>query len=186
MELYGLLGMSFADAYDSPITNAIQEAYGKDCLLGLPPISNIFAQNPEQPNCFDIALGRLFEYHDGTFLIGEHATEYQSITSQPKLYKQFPGRWTVPLDSINVNGVAVNLGPSSLPGIAHGKLGAVLDTGYSQPPLPPTVVDTLYGHIPGAVNITSVARYMGPNIGSSGATWSVPCEAKLNLSFTLG
>lgn len=163
----------------------MKDAYGEDSLLGLPPISNIFAQNPGHPNCFDIALGRE-AVSDGAFLIGEHAIEHSDIISQPKLYKQVEGRWTLPLDAMTINGTPFKFGPSSIPGIQPGKLGAVLDTGYSLPPIPPAAVDAIYGQVPGAVNLSSVVPYLGPTVASSGSTWSIPCESQLNLSFTFG
>ena len=113
----------------------------------------------------------------GTFLIGEHLDGFEDITNQPKLFKKFIDRWTVEMDGMSVNGQPFAFAPSSVSGVAPGKVAAVLDTGFSLPPIPPAAVDAIYSTIPGAVNVTA------PDVSFQ---WLVPCTATTNVTFTLG
>lgn len=175
--LQGILGMSFTDNTSSDILVQLEQAYGNGTQLGIAPISNIFAQNPNSPNCFDLLLARTgdLDAQAGTFLIGEHLDDYASITNQPKLYKQFIDRWTLAMDGMSVNGKSFAFGPSSLSGLKPGQVAAVLDTGFTYPPLPPAAVDAIYGVIPGAVNVTDLGLDY---------QWLVPCNSAVNLTFT--
>lgn len=109
----------------------------------------------------------------GTFLVGEHDANFQDVTSAPQLPVVSPGdRWAVVLDAMNINGAPFTFDKSSVPGTPDGKVVALLDTGYSFPPLPPAAVDAIYSSIPGAVRDPSL-----------GFPWVVPCNASLKLSF---
>lgn len=177
----GILGLAFDDVITSPVNFLIKQAYGNDSILGRTPISNIFNQNPTSPNSFDVQLDRTSDLDDtstGTFLIGEHLPEFSNVTSQTKLARQFAGRWTVTLDDMAVNGKsAQSLFPkSSLPTVPSGKIGVLLDTGFSFPPLPPALIDAIYGSIPGAVPISGVSTLQ----------WIVPCDGVTQVTFKLG
>lgn len=172
--------MSFTDANSSFISAIFEFKFGKDTQLDLAPITNIFAQNPRAPTCFDVLLSRNDDPEDtaaGTFLIAEHLDGYEAIANQPKLYKQFADRWTVTVDKMSVNGKPFAFAPSSVPGIPAGKVAAILDTGFSNPPIPPAAVDAIYSSIPGAVNVTDPTNPF---------QWLVPCNGTTNLTFTLG
>ncbi len=89
-----------------------------------------------------------------------------------KLERLSPNYWSVTLDALEVNGKAFSFGPSSVKGVPSGKIATVLDTGFTNPPLPPPAVDFIYGSIPGAV------LYSG--------LWLVPCLGTTNLTFVFG
>lgn len=165
-------------AFDTAqVYGAVAAAYGEDAAAkyGKGPISNIFAQNASQPNYFDVFLGRtsdLDDISDGTFTISEHLAGYEAVEAQPKLERLVPDRWSVTLDAMEVNGRSFSFGPSSVAGVPSGKIAALLDTGFTFPPLPPAAVDFIYSSIPGA------ARYED--------YWLIPCLGATNLTFVFG
>lgn len=129
-------------------------------------------------NSFDVRLDRSSDLDDtstGTFLISEHLDEFKNITSQPKLPRQAVGRWSVPLDGMAVNGKAFKFNKSSISTVPAGKIAAVLDTGFSFPPLPSAAVDAIYSTIPGAIKFSDQVPQ-----------WVVPCDAGTNVTFTFG
>ncbi len=155
----------------------IQKNYGSDAAVqyGKSPISNVFAQNPSQPNYFDVHLSRssdLDDISDGTFTISEHVEGFEAVAHQPKLQRLVYYRWAVTLDAMEVNNKPFSFAASSVDGVPSGKIAALLDTGYSYPPLPPAAVDYIYSSIKGAVN--------------DSGTWIVPCLGETNLTFVLG
>lgn len=175
----GILGMSFDDITLSPVNAEIEKNFGADSTLGRSTIANIFAQNPNTPNSFDVALDRADDLDDtstGTFLIGEHATGYETITSQPKLPRLFPGRWTAGLQGMNVQGNSIPIPTSNVSGAPSGQIVMLLDTGFSLPPLPPPMVDAIYSTIPGAVQFTE----------NPALQWIVPCNGSTNVTFNFG
>ena len=172
------MGLAFNDVELSPINNGIQGAYGNGSTLGFAPISRIFAQNPTASNSFDIRLDRtgdLDETSTGSLLISEHDPDFSNITSQPRLPRQVDGRWVIQLDGISVNGQQAVFNASSISTIPSGKLGMLMDTGFSFPPLPPALIDMIYGSIPGAVKFSDQLPQ-----------WIVPCDGTTNLTFTIG
>lgn len=174
----GIMGLAFDDINLSPINNAIQTAYGNGSTLGLTPISQIFLQNPDASNSFDIRLDRtgdLDETASGTLLISEHDPEFANITNQPRLPRQVDGRWVIQLDGMSVNGESATFNSSLISNIPDGKLGMLMDSGFSFPPLPPALIDMIYSSIPGAVKLSD-----------SFPQWIVPCDGATNLTFTLG
>ncbi|THG99797.1 hypothetical protein EW026_g2607 [Hermanssonia centrifuga] len=174
----GIMGLAFNDAGLSPINDGIRAAFGQDNTLGQAAISNIIAQNPSISNSFDILLDRTSDLDDdstGIFIIGSHLQGFEDITSQPKLFRQTTGRWSVPCDGMTVNGGLFEFNQSSVAGVDSGRIATLLDSGFSLPPLPPPAVDFLYGSIPGAV----FAQTSYPQ-------WIVPCTGATNLTFTFG
>lgn len=170
------MGLGF-DGY-STVYNTLARTYGAEfaAQTGNTPVTALFAQQPSLPRTVDIQLSRedeLRDITDGTFLIGEHDATFQDVTSAPQLPVVSPGnRWAVVLDAMNINGAPFTFNKSSVPGTPDGKVVALLDTGYSFPPLPPAAVDAIYSSIPGAVRDPSL-----------GFPWVVPCNASIKLSF---
>lgn len=174
----GILGMSFDDVDLSPVNADLKSVYGDDSTLGRSPIASIFNQNPTTPNSFDVLLDRasdLDETSSGTFVIGEHLDQYANVTQQPKLPRQFPGRWTAGMDGMTVNGQSISLPPSGTVG-QPGQLVMLLDTGFSLPPLPPVLIDAIYSTVPGAIQYSE----------SPSLQWILPCTAATNVTFSFG
>lgn len=174
----GIMGLAFDDTNLSPINFEIQQAYGNGSTLGRTPITNIFAQNPDAPNSFDVRLDRSGDLDDtssGTLIISDHDPDFSDITSQTQLPRQALGRWSVPLDGMAVNSEPFTFNASSIDTVPAGKIAVLLDTGFTFPPLPPLAVDYIYGSIPGAVKFSD-----------SVPQWIVPCDGATNLTFTLG
>ncbi len=175
----GILGLGFNSF--STVYNTLAKAHGAEVAAqtGNTPMPALLAQQPSLPRTVDIQLSREDELRDitqGTFLIGEHDANFQQVTNAPQLPVVSPGsRWAVVLDAMNINGAPFKFSKSSVPGTPDGKVVALLDTGYSFPPLPPAAVDAIYSSIPGAVRDPSL-----------GFPWVVPCNASLKLSFVLG
>lgn len=173
--------MSFDDRAGSAINTALEDAFGNGTTPGTIPVVNILNQNTNLSNSFDIQLARQTDVEQngaGTLLIGEHPPGFEIITQQPQLPKLSPGRWSVPLDNITINGVSSPLGTSSLPTLQNGQVAAVLDTGFALPPLPQSVVDAIYSIIPGAVNVSDMPGF--------GGQWLVPCTSTTNVTFIFG
>lgn len=101
----------------------------------------------------------------GVFTLGETDSNFSSILNAPKLPALTPAMWFVLMDSLNVNGQPV---------ASQNKDIALLDTGTSLAQLPKAYVDAIYGSVPGAV--------FDPTEG----LYQVPCDTKLNISFSFG
>ena len=174
----GILGMAFDNGR---IAETFQMAWGAQASeqLGRAFITNVFAMNTSVPNNFDVQLGRVDGPNDvsiGTFIISAHETGYEDVAEAPKLPRVRPDHWSLILDEMRINGEAFAFNKSSVPGVPQGKVIAVLDTGFSLPPLPQAAVDAIYSKIPGA------AFWNAPIINS----WIIPCNSSTDLSFYFG
>lgn len=173
------MGLSFDDVNTSPINAQLKRAWGQNTRLGMNPLTNLFTQNPDAPNSFDVLLDRSSDLDDevsGTFLISEHHEDFEHVTEQPKLFRQSLGRWSILLDNMIVNGKKSTFGNSTLPNTPKGKIAVLMDTGFTFPPLPNYVVDNIYSNIPGS-------KRFGDDTFPQ---WLVPCGASANVSFTFG
>ncbi|KDQ61393.1 hypothetical protein JAAARDRAFT_171578 [Jaapia argillacea MUCL 33604] len=176
--IYGILGLAFDNSSTADIL--LKQAYGVNNTLGLTPLSNIFQQNGSIPNFISIQLGRaddLASTLEGEFTISEYIPRFSNISNAPKL-PRFPPtsnfeRWTVLVDGVTVHGKSYPLN-STVAGTPKGSSVAVLDTGYTLPPLPRPLVDFIYGNISGAV------------YDKEEDVWIVPCLNTTDLEFTLG
>ncbi|KAI0824072.1 aspartic peptidase domain-containing protein [Trametes gibbosa] len=172
----GILGMSF-DV--SNIFVAVEAAWGTECgsVLGRSFINNLFAENPSVPNNFDVQLGRTDAQDEdalGTFVISNHAPHFKHVTKAPKLPRVGTSRWTFSVDGMAVNGESFEFQPTAQPVAPDSRLVALLDTGFSFPPIPPAAVDAIYKSIPGSVFWPSQNTYV------------VPCNSSTMLSFFFG
>ena len=169
-------------AFDNAnIFAALQMAWGQDAAgtLGRSPITNLFAMNESLPNNFDIQLGRpsgLGEVNTGTFIISGHASGFEDVTEVPKLPRVRPEHWSLLLDELRIDDEPFMFNKSSVPGVPPGKVIAVLDTGFSLPPLPKEAVDAIYSTIEGAEFYTS----------SFISAWVIPCNSSREVSFVFG
>ncbi|KAI0633304.1 acid protease [Trametes polyzona] len=173
----GILGMSFNAP--SAVLNALAKAFGQDTALqvGQTPMPALFSQQPDLPRSFDVALGRtdgLGDVADGLFLIGAHDDNFQQVANAPALTSVSTDHWSVVLDAMNINGKPFQFNQSRIQGVPDGKVAAVLDTGFSFPPLPPPAVDAIYSGLEGAV------------FDHKQALWVVPCNSSVQLSFVFG
>lgn len=172
----GILGIAFdLEILDS--TEAYLKHYwGNETTLGRTPLSNILNQNTSTVPAFDVTLGRssdLDEYSEGLFIIGQHAPQYQAVSSAPKLPQVTEGRWSAVVEGLSVNGKNYTFKTKSeVATVPKGHLVGFLDTGTSLPEVPEDVADFIYGSIDGAVK--------------NGGVWFVPCETSVNLTWYLG
>lgn len=163
----------------SAVIGSLTQAFGADAAaqLGNTPMPALFSQRQDLPDSFDVLLGRADELGDaaqGTFLIGEHDDNFQSVTNAPQLTSVSTDHWSVVLDAMNINGKPFQFNASGIQGVPAGKVAALLDTGFSFPPLPPPAVDAIYSTIEGAV------------FDRNQSLWVVPCNSSLSLSFVFG
>ncbi len=161
----GIMGMAFDVSF---IFAGISTAWGRESasILGRSFITNLFAQNSSLPNNFDVSLGREDAVEDGsgTFVISNHAHSFVDVTEAPKMPRIGTDRWTFAVDGMRVNGESVPFNKSSVAGAPDGKLVALLDTGFSFPPLPRAAVDAIYNTIPGSVfSVSNNAYYVTRN-----------------------
>lgn len=171
----GIMGMAFDVSF---IFAGISSAWGRESAsaLGRSFITNLFAENSSLPNNFDISLGREDAVEDGsgTFIISGHAPSFVNVTEAPQLPRIGTDRWTFAVDEMRVNGESVPFNKSSVAAAPDGKLVALLDTGFSFPPLPRAAVDAIYNTIPGSVfSVVNNGYY-------------VPCNSTTMISFFLG
>ncbi|EMD39148.1 hypothetical protein CERSUDRAFT_93190 [Gelatoporia subvermispora B] len=181
-DIFGILGLAFDEA--SLVDIEILVSYGVNTTIGRTFLSNVFLQNASAPNVFTVLLGRsgdLDETTEGVFTIAEYDPDFSDIVNQPQLAR-FPNptdlsqqpRWSVVMDGMTVNGEPFQFNASGVPGTPEGKTVAVLDTGFTFPPIPAGAVDFIYGSIQGAV------------YDNSTGLWIVPCLNSTNLAFQFG
>ncbi|KZT64378.1 acid protease [Daedalea quercina L-15889] len=176
----GILGLAF-DA-GSTIESTITEAYGEDSELGESFLTNVFQQDTSKP-LFTVQLGRADDPQyttEGAFTIGEYLPDYETIEDMPKL-ERFPNngtgaapRWSTVMSGMTVNGEPFQFNTSGVPGTPEGSVVAVLDTGFTFPPIPKPAVDAIYGGIDGAYYDTN------------SSLWIVPCNKATTLEFQFG
>lgn len=164
-------------------------------------LDRIFRQNTSTPNYITILLGRTFDTDvtfPGEITVGHVVSEYQNITSQPKLsvardQDSDNQHYQVLVDKNGIIGPDGN--PIQAQSVVQGldQLIAVLDSGFSLPQVPAcvassrTAIDTrsdgsncsavsnaIYSRVPGA-NFT--------NMKNVGNVWTLPCDVELNVTF---
>ncbi|KAF9500769.1 acid protease [Pleurotus eryngii] len=178
----GLLGLGF-DATNSIINDNFEEAFGDATTLGRSPIVNIFYQNMTLPNFFTLLLGRTDDPDDeraGVFTISEYVSEFSAVGETPKLTSQTIAHWSVLVNGVKVSGQSLPLN-SSVATVSQGKAVAVLDSGFSLPPIPSAWVDAIYGAIPGSARVSDI-----PALADSPIEWIVPCNQSTEVSFSIG
>ncbi|KAJ8514996.1 hypothetical protein ONZ45_g7529 [Pleurotus djamor] len=179
---FGLMGLGLMSA--SPIARSVNRAYGKEVSkeLSRSPIHNIFHQNPSLPPFFTMLLGRHNDPDDeqhGALTIGEYVSKYAAIEHTPKLPNLRDDHWAILVDEIRVGNESIPLN-SSVPSTPQGKAVAMLDSGFSLPPLPLYVIDRLYASIPGALPMPDEPGY------DARGHWLLPCDHVSDLSITIG
>ncbi|TBU55658.1 acid protease [Dichomitus squalens] len=179
--IQGILGMAFDNAR---IFENLEQAWGTEAAekLGRAFITNLFARNQSLPNNFDLQLGRsTFDDPTGnnTFIISGHAAGFEDVAQAPKLTREVSDHWTVLLDEMRVDGKQFLFNKSVVSGVPEGNVLAVLDSGFSLPPLPAAAVNAIYSTVPGAVLHSSP-------IGALNG-WILPCDfPPIDVSFTFG
>lgn len=176
----GILGLAF-DA-GSTVKTTVAQAWGEDSTAGETFLTNLFQQNMTKP-FFTMQLGRSGDTSyttEGAFTIGEYLPDYETVRNMPKL-ERFPNngtgsapRWSTVMSGMTINGEAFQFDPSGVDGTPEGSVVAVLDTGYTYPPIPKNAVDAIYGAIDGAYYDTV------------NNLWIVPCNKATNVEFQFG
>ncbi|GBE86640.1 hypothetical protein SCP_0905200 [Sparassis crispa] len=181
-DVRGIIGLGFDQ--DSTVDIDILESFGTNTTAGSPFLYQIFLQNTSAPPVFTVLLGRAADQKtttEGIFTIAEYDPQYASVVDQPQLPRypnsqdiNTPNRWSVIMDGMSVNGNPYAFNTSGVPGVPEGSVVAVLDTGFSFPPLPKTAVDFIYSSIQGAT------------FDNTSGLWIVPCENATTVEFTFG
>jgi hypothetical protein len=178
MNLAGIIGLGPPQG-----SVVLEQTYEKFNTTGGDPFLNrVFAQNMSTPNYITFTLDRTEtpdKPFDSVFTIGEIIPGLEAVNSYPKMPvqivdpKDFQGQhWSLEVDAIiGPDGKEIKVS-SGIP--KADKLVAVLDTGFSFPPVPPVVSDAFYGRIQGAE--------FSPDDG----LWIVPCDQEINVGFVIG
>ncbi|VDC00074.1 unnamed protein product [Peniophora sp. CBMAI 1063] len=176
----GILGAELSSYQFSGIRDELNDRYGaqKGGELGRNILANIFNQHPNLGNFTTIVLGRSDDGEsagESYFAIGEYPERLKdSFSNTAYIDTIIPTDFDLFADTVSVNGKAVSLN-SSIRGVPRGKAIANLDSGTSTALVPRSVVDAMYGGIPGAL-------YSDPD-----QTWIVPCLGDApNITITLG
>ncbi|OCH96247.1 hypothetical protein OBBRIDRAFT_883181, partial [Obba rivulosa] len=181
-DIVGSLGLAFDEA--SPVGIEILINYGPNTTSGRTFLSNVFMQNASAPNVFTVLFGRsgdLDETTEGVFTVAEYDPDFIAIVDELQL-PRFPNptdlsqqpRWSVVMDGMTVNGQPFKFNTSDVPGTPEGKIVAMLDTGFTFPPILADVVNFIYRGIDGAIYYYSTGL------------WIVPCLNSTTLEFQLG
>jgi len=151
-------------------------------------LDRIFLSNTSTPNYLTTLLGRSDDPTDiypGDITIGEIVPGFEKITTMPKLpvarvslREKVDQHWQVLLDKDGITGPDGKI--INATSIVDGgkRLNVVLDTGFSLTQVPRQIADAIYGRIPGAT-FGAVGRGVGE-------TWKFPCDAEVNLTFSIG
>ncbi|KAH9926878.1 aspartic peptidase domain-containing protein, partial [Fomitopsis serialis] len=179
-DVRGILGLAF-DA-GSTVEGTITQVYGSDSTLGRSFLSNLFMQNETKP-LFTVQLGRTDDPQyttEGAFTIGEYLPEFETVSDMQKLYR-FPNngtgaapRWSTILSGMTINGKPFQFNASGVPDTPEGSVVAVLDTGFTFPPIPGAAVEAIYGGINGSYYDTN------------SSLWIVPCNKAADVEFQFG
>ncbi|GJJ07160.1 hypothetical protein Clacol_001360 [Clathrus columnatus] len=194
LDANALIGVGFnrLSTIDATI-NSTGGSYGRSLFF------NMFAQDPSTANYMAVTLQRDGDAEDDVvgsisisksfkhnsrvlatkgFSLGEVDEEFSGVLQTPRI-STFPSvdplRWTIPIDSISVNGTAIPTGTSIVSGAPNGKIIGLLDSGTSYM-LKYTryatqqIVNSIYGSVPGAA--------FSPELG----TWILPCNAEVDVS----
>lgn len=153
-------------------------------------LDSIFAQNTSTPNFMTIILGRTEDPTDvfpGDFTIGEVHPNYTDVTNAPKLLvtdvplrEQGDQHFQILLDKdglLGPDGQALKIKTKVDDTKDDYQPTAIIDTGFSLSQVPKHVADGIYSRYTGA-------EFM--NVSGIGATWIVPCEMEVNITFTVG
>ncbi|KZV62257.1 acid protease [Peniophora sp. CONT] len=147
--------------------------------LGRNALANIFHQDARLGNFTVVLLGRTDDGEgtgEGYLGIGEYPDGFEDFFTNIKPIDTFtPTDWSVPVDSVGVNGrMAVSL-KSAVKGAPAGKAIANLDTGTGAASVSKEVLDAMYGGIQDA--------WWSDDFEA----WVVPClQGAPNITFTIG
>ncbi|KAF9652956.1 acid protease [Thelephora ganbajun] len=151
-------------------------------------LDRIFLSDTSTPNFLTVLLGRSHDPTDlypGNITIGELIPGFENVTQMPKLpvaevslRAQNDQHWQILLDQDGITGPDSKV--INVTSIVDGgkRLNAVLDTGFTLTQVPRQIADAIYGRVPGAT-FGAVGRGVGE-------TWKVPCDAEVNLTFSIG
>jgi len=170
----GIMGLGFTSL--SSIDSAVNKSGGS---WGRSFLYNVFQAEPDTPNFITFALQRVDDSEDditGSFTIGEYADNLNDVANMPNISTfpvESPNRWTLLLDGLYVSGVSQPL-TSQVLGAPSAKIVALIDSGTSYTYADVNTVNALYSSI------------QGGSYDNSSGTWSVPCDAEVDVTLVFG
>ena len=143
----------------------------------LPPLYNIFNQNPSLPHFIGISIERSIDMEQtagGQISIGEYDPRFEEdiiLSQKHPLVPANTSRWTIAMEQLTINGHVLANMTSTVPGADANTSIALIDSGASLSYIPQEALDFIYGNIPGAILI-------------SDGQWAIPCLQPVNLTFS--
>ena len=143
----------------------------------LPPLYNIFNQNPSLPHFIGISIERSIDMErtaGGQISIGEYDPRFEEdiiLSQKHPLVPANTSRWTIAMEQLTINGHVLANMTSTVPGADANTSIALIDSGASLSYIPQEALDFIYGNIPGAILI-------------SDGQWVIPCLQPVNLTFS--
>ncbi|THV05264.1 acid protease [Dendrothele bispora CBS 962.96] len=168
---------------------------------GDPPLDQIFKQNMNTPNFMTFLLSRdgtaegssSVEGYPAQLTIGTVTSGLEAILNAPKLpaltdqFSPLAQHWLTLLDADGIIGpdgqkiqtqTAIKNPTAGTPDQLH----VMFDSGFSIPQLPGSIVDKIYGKIPGAQFFDDAAA-IAPDLQGLENVWRIPCDYEVNVSF---
>nr|VWP02664.1 Chitin synthase (EC [Ganoderma boninense] len=149
--------------------SAIRETMKGTEWVSNPFLRTLLMQNPTMDPLFTVEYSSRDSegmVNTGTLSFGDVSPPFVGIMDAPKLHLVTGQLWDVPSQGFMVNGEKVNFDGA-------GELPFVLDTGAYTACVPPEYMRAIYSSIPGSYLLDD-------------GYWSVPCDAKLNVSMIIG
>ncbi|KAI0672105.1 aspartic peptidase domain-containing protein [Trametes maxima] len=151
---------------------------------GIPIVYNIFEHEPNLPDytafLFSRSTGGISD--GGILTVSEVLSNMTEVLDMPRFEAVLPDFWNTFMDGVYVNGKLINGGSqyenSSSVSLPPGSTIANFDSGTSLIRGPAKYAHAIYKDIPGA--------QMLPDDGSGVVMYSVPCNTKLNLTWSFG
>ncbi|KAH9903455.1 aspartic peptidase domain-containing protein [Cubamyces lactineus] len=181
----GLIGLG--GALGSQIYSTLKNTSWEDNAA--PVLYNLFKHEPDLPNYTTFLMDRTeIGISDGGVLtVSEVLSNMTEVLDAPLITSPVAGQWTTVVDGVYVNGELLT-GHSNFTKIyeqhfnmtiADGATIATFDTGTATMLAPPEYVKAIYGRVPGAA--------LNQQFSSSDrVVYDVPCNTKLNISFSIG
>lgn len=170
----GILGLGFdtLSTIDSVLNNTGASS-GRTLLY------NLFQQNPSEPNFIAFSFQRSTQPGDdvqGSFAIGEVEPDYKAVLDSqpiPTWPLVAPKRWNVLLEAVLIGTQQVSVS-TTVANAPSNRAVVLLDSGTSYTYAPKSVVDQIYGSIPGA------------SFDTTRGQWSVPCDTEIDMALQFG
>ncbi|KAI0649719.1 aspartic peptidase domain-containing protein [Trametes meyenii] len=151
---------------------------------GIPIVYNIFEHEPNLPDytafLFSRSTGSISD--GGILTVSEVLSNMTEVLDMPRFEAVLPDFWNTFMDGVYVNGKLINGGSqyenSSSVSLPPGSTIANFDSGTSLIRGPAKYAHAIYGDVPGVQLL--------PDDGSGVVMYTVPCDTKLNLTWSFG